>query len=117
MDRHDLAAALSRAGLREYEIPGVHDLDWRPSEFPYLRMEDGEWVVGVCERGTYTATRRFPHEDEACRFFYTLLTTSVPPPADLSEEESRELIAGAEENQRVAWEAYQRARGAQRPRD
>jgi hypothetical protein len=118
MDRRDVAAALSRAGLREYEIPGVHELEWRPSEFPYLRLEDGEWAVGICERGTYTAIRRFPREDEACGFLYALLTPAPPPaPAELGEEESCELIAGAEENQRAAWEAYRRARGEHGPRD
>jgi hypothetical protein len=79
MDRFDLEALLSRAGLREYEVPGVHELGWRPPEYPYLRLEEDGWVVGICERGRHTTTRTFTTEDAACRFFHELLTGTPPP--------------------------------------
>jgi hypothetical protein len=80
VDRRELDATLSRAGLREYQIEGVHEPSWLPEAFPYLREESGRWAVGICERGTYTPIRDFGDEDAACRFFRSLMEAATPPP-------------------------------------
>ncbi|MEO3783694.1 hypothetical protein ABGB12_10210 [Actinocorallia sp. B10E7] len=114
MDRHDLEAALTRAGLREYEIEGVHELARRPGDLLYLRREEGSWAVGLRERGEYTTMRRFTDEGEACRFFYDLVTSSVPPPppGEHPAIEDPGLIERLEQWQQIAWEEYRKARRA-----
>ncbi|MES9541407.1 hypothetical protein [Actinomadura sp. NPDC000600] len=109
MDRHDLEAALTGAGFREYEIEGVHEPAWRPSEYLYLRWREGRWAVGLCERGEYVQMRGFAEEDDACRFFYDLVTSSAPPPPPGELPSVEEIV----ESQRIAWEEYRRARDAQ----
>ncbi|GAA3938848.1 hypothetical protein GCM10023085_20390 [Actinomadura viridis] len=117
MDRHDLQAALTRAGLREYEIEGVHEPAWRPGELPYLRREGERWAVGVRERGEYGTIRRFTGEDEACRFFYDLVTSATPPPPPGGPPAVEEpgLIRRLGRWRRVAWQEYRRARRARGP--
>ncbi|MCO5996384.1 hypothetical protein [Actinoallomurus rhizosphaericola] len=112
MNRRELAATLSRAGLREYQIQGVHEPDWLPEAFPYLRGEAGRWIVGICERGTYTPIRDFREEDTACRFFQSLMrhATPPPPPAGIFDEEAPGLLKRMERWGRVAWSEYRRAR-------
>ena len=55
MNRQELDAALSRAGLQEYEIEGVREPPVPPDAFLYLRREAGRWVVGIYERGKISA--------------------------------------------------------------
>jgi hypothetical protein len=114
VDRHDLEAALTRAGLREYEIEGVHEPAWRPSEILYLREEEGRWAVGLRERGEYVTMGRFADEDEACRFFYDLVTSATPPPppGGPAAVEEPGLIERLRRWRRVAWQDYRRERRA-----
>ncbi|MCP9978607.1 hypothetical protein [Actinomadura madurae] len=101
--------ALARAGFREYEIEGVHEPAWRPSEYLYLRWREGRWVVGLCERGVYIPMRRFIDEEQACRSFYDLVISSRPPPPPGERPTDEELGR----SQDIAWEEYRRARDAQ----
>lgn len=119
MDRHELEAALSRAGLREYVIEGVHEPAWLPDAYPYLRKESGRWVVGICERGTCTPIRDFDTEDAACRFFRSLMKTATPPPppTELTDEEAPTLLERMERWRRGAWAEYRRARRMRRSGD
>lgn len=119
VDRYELERELARAGFREYRIEGVHEPRWLPSAFPYLREEAGRWVVGICERGTYTAIRGFDNEDAACRSFRDLLErgTPPPPPTAFPGEDMPALIDELRRWRRAAWEAYRRARAARRNRD
>lgn len=112
MDRRELDAALSRAGLQEYVIEGVHEPAWLPDAFPYLRQEAGRWAVGIYERGTRTRIRDFAEEDAACRFFRSLMQTATPPPppAGLIGEEAPSLLQRMEQWRRRAWAEYRRAR-------
>ncbi|WP_205718228.1 hypothetical protein [Actinomadura sp. WMMA1423] len=114
MDRRELEAALTRAGFREYEIEGVHEPAWRPSEYLYLRRREGRWAVGLCERGECVPMRDFPGEDEACRYFYDLVTSAKPPPPPPGELPTIEEI---ERSQHVAWREYRRARNGQEGSD
>jgi hypothetical protein len=119
VNRQELEAALARAGLREYEIEGVHEPAWLPDAFPYLREESGRWVVGISERGTYTPIRDFAEEDAACRFFSSLMETATPPPppAALAREETTTLLGRMERWRRTAWAEYRRARRRRRSND
>ncbi|CND45865.1 Uncharacterised protein [Mycobacterium tuberculosis] len=113
MDRYELAAALTRAGLREYEIEGVHRPAGRPNDYPYLRREGDRWAVGYRERGEDATVRRFTGEDEACRFFYDLVTSAIPPPPpEPSALEDPRLLERLEEGRRDAWDDYRRSRRA-----
>ncbi|MET8136308.1 hypothetical protein ABZV24_30950 [Streptomyces sp. NPDC005251] len=84
MDRFALCRALEAAGVpaASYEIadcPGGH----RAADRYFLEGHDGEWTVGVHERGTHQVFERFADEDEACRWIHDRLTaeSSAPEPA------------------------------------
>ncbi|OEJ28402.1 hypothetical protein AR457_31975 [Streptomyces agglomeratus] len=79
MDRHELLAALSAAGVPDgyYRIEGVHEPAPTPPDFVYLarsRDERGAWETGVYERGAYEAVTRHASESEACAELLRLLT-------------------------------------------
>lgn len=119
MDRYELEATLLRAGFRDYEIEGVHELTWRPSAFPYLRAEAGRWVVGIWEHGEYAAIRDFAEEDAACRYFRELLERGTPPPprAALPGDDPSGLTGELRRWRRAAWRTYRRAWADRRNRD
>lgn len=76
-------AALRRAGVPEgiYEIGGVHEPVPPAPDFLYLRRGVRGWEIGVFERGVNTVASRFESEDDACRAFLAMLTSSAGPSA------------------------------------
>ncbi|MEU8912055.1 hypothetical protein [Streptomyces nigrescens] len=77
MDRHELRAALTAAGVADgyYRIEGVHEPVPTPPDFLYLRRTaDGAWETGAYERGTYRPIARHPGEEAACAHLWRLLT-------------------------------------------
>ncbi|WRZ90464.1 hypothetical protein OHB54_16125 [Streptomyces sp. NBC_01007] len=86
MDRFGLCRALVAAGVpaASYEIvdcPGGH----RAADRYFLEGHDGDWTVGVHERGTHEVFERFADEDEACRWIYDRLIAESSAPAPASE--------------------------------
>ncbi|MFJ6836757.1 hypothetical protein [Streptomyces sp. NPDC091209] len=87
MDRFALCRALAAAGVpaASYEIvdcPGGH----RAADRYFLQGHDGDWTVGVHERGTHQVFERFADEGEACRWIHDRLiagepSAPEPPPA------------------------------------
>ncbi|MCX4734248.1 hypothetical protein ACIA74_27320 [Streptomyces sp. NPDC051658] len=76
MDRRELYAALSRAGVADgyYRIEGVHEPVPTPTDFLFLRQApDGVWETGAYERGTYEVIARHPSEQAACEHLLRLL--------------------------------------------
>ncbi|MEU9091077.1 hypothetical protein [Streptomyces sp. NPDC048428] len=76
MDRRELRAALSAAGVADgyYRIEGVHEPAPTPTDFLFLRQaSDGEWETGAYERGRYEAIARHPDEAGACAHLFRLL--------------------------------------------
>lgn len=113
MNRRELDAALSRAGLQEYEIEGVHEPPGPPEAFLYLRREAGRWVVGVYERGDRTPFAEFDDEEGACRYFHSVVSTKTPPPPPprgLAADGGPAPIAALARRLRDAWAEYRRAR-------
>jgi hypothetical protein len=79
MDRFALCRALDAAGVpaASYQIadcPGGH----RAADRYFLEGHDGDWTVGVHERGTHQVFERFADEDEACRWIYDRLVAGEP---------------------------------------
>lgn len=79
MDRHELRAALSAAGVPDdyYRIEGVHEPAPTPPDFLYLRKsqeQGGAWETGAYERGVHETVSRHASEDEACAQLLRLLT-------------------------------------------
>ncbi|MFE1785170.1 hypothetical protein ACFW9F_22010 [Streptomyces sp. NPDC059506] len=113
MNRNELARALRQAGVADvlYEIPGVHEPRTRSDVHYFLRREPGSWVVGVSERAEEDFARRFPTEDEACRYLFGLLdpSTRPPRPPDAAERVA-EVLGHSQEIQREAWEQFGRGR-------
>ncbi|HEY5833692.1 hypothetical protein [Streptomyces sp.] len=117
MDRHQLYEALQAAGIPAalYEIAGCPGGPW-PTDRLYLEEQEGQWAVGVQERGVRRVLERFPDEDQACRSLYDLLTYRGPPPSPLTPEETGELLHDSESIQRRAREQLARAlEAARRP--
>ncbi|MFH8516200.1 hypothetical protein ACH4CE_14000 [Streptomyces gelaticus] len=76
MNRRELHAALSRAGVADgyYRIEGVHEPVPTPTDFLFLRQaSDGVWETGAYERGTYEIIARHPSEQDACGHLLRLL--------------------------------------------
>ncbi|MET9661377.1 hypothetical protein [Streptomyces sp. NPDC006510] len=76
MDRRELYATLSRAGVPDgyYRIEGVHEPVPTPTDFLFLRQaSDGVWETGAYERGTYEVIARHPSERTACGHLLSLL--------------------------------------------
>ncbi|MEV6021192.1 MULTISPECIES: hypothetical protein [unclassified Streptomyces] len=83
MDRFALCRALREAGVpaASYEIadcPGVR----RAADRWFLDGREGDWSVGVHERGTREVFERFTDEDEACRWLHDRLLGAEPPATD-----------------------------------
>ncbi|WP_329301735.1 hypothetical protein OG410_28590 [Streptomyces sp. NBC_00659] len=81
MDRFALCRALEEAGVpaTSYEIadcPGRH----RAADRYFLDGHDGDWTVGVHERGTRQVFERFADEGEACRWIHDRLLGGEPSP-------------------------------------
>ncbi|MBT2396713.1 hypothetical protein [Streptomyces sp. ISL-100] len=80
MDRHELRAALSAAGVPDdyFRIEAVHEPAPTPPDFLYLRKcgqeEGGAWETGAYERGVYETVTRHASEAEACAQLLRLLT-------------------------------------------
>ncbi|WP_424893381.1 hypothetical protein [Streptomyces sp. XH2] len=70
-DRQAAHETLRAAGVpaRLYRIEGVHEPATPLPDFHFLRLRDGMWETGLCERGQYAVTARFPGHQEAaaCR--------------------------------------------------
>ncbi|MFD5820054.1 hypothetical protein [Streptomyces sp. NPDC127038] len=83
MDRFALCRTLREAGVpaASYEIadcPGVR----RAADRWFLDGHDGDWTVGVHERGAREVFERFTDEDEACRWLHDRLLGGEPPAPD-----------------------------------
>ncbi|MFF8534580.1 hypothetical protein ACF07B_22030 [Streptomyces sp. NPDC015532] len=83
MDRFALCRALEEAGVpaASYEIadcPGRH----RAADRYFLDGHDGDWSVGVHERGTRQVFERFTDEGEACRWIHDRLLGGEPTATD-----------------------------------
>ncbi|MGW3915586.1 hypothetical protein ACWEBX_29280 [Streptomyces sp. NPDC005070] len=82
MDRFALCRALeaARVPATSYEIadcPGRH----LAADRYFLDGHEGDWTVGVHERGTRQIFERFTDEGEACRWIHDRLLGGPPPPA------------------------------------
>ncbi|MEU2053357.1 hypothetical protein, partial [Streptomyces bungoensis] len=111
MDRFQLCRALRAAGVPEayYDIPGCTPAPRPPGDRYVLEQRDGQWIVGVRERGTHEVLERFPDEDRACRWLHARLTDEGPPPVEATPEEIDVLLHDAEGTQRRAREDFERA--------
>ena len=111
MNRHELVRTLRDARIPDalYDIPGVHDIPMRPDSYYYLRLEAGDWVVGVADRAENSELRRFTAEDAACRYLYDRLRELPSEAAPDAAERIAETIAQRDEIQRQAWAAFDRA--------
>lgn len=114
MNRIKLRETLRRAGIADglYEIVGLHRAAHPGTEFSFLEERDGEWVVGVEERGRRGTIARFRTEDEACRFFHDRLVriwTAAPAAPQTPEEE--------EHGRRVTEETVRRVRDMMKARE
>ncbi|MET8098426.1 hypothetical protein ABZV29_18355 [Streptomyces sp. NPDC005236] len=83
MDRFALCRTLQAAGVppASYEIadcPGGH----RAADRYFLDGHEGDWTVGVHERGTREVFERFADEGEACRWLRDRLLGGEPPARD-----------------------------------
>ncbi|MFJ4927167.1 hypothetical protein [Streptomyces sp. NPDC088736] len=81
MDRFMLCRALRAAGVPSgyYEIPdcpGEH----RAADRYFMEEHDGEWLVGVHERGRRDVFERFTDETRACEWLYDRLVDEAPAP-------------------------------------
>ncbi|MGW3355950.1 hypothetical protein ACWDFL_11095 [Streptomyces bungoensis] len=119
MDRFQLCRALRAAGVPEayYDIPGCTPGPRPPGDRYFLEERDGQWIVGVSERGTREVLERFPDEDGACRRLHARLTDEGPPPVEATPEEIDVLLHDVEGIQRRAREAFERALAEARRRD
>ncbi|MGW3630006.1 hypothetical protein ACWD7F_07575 [Streptomyces sp. NPDC005122] len=81
MDRFELCQALRAAGVPSayYEIPDCPG-DHRAADRYFLEERDGEWVVGVHERGRREVFERFTEEARACGWIYDRLADEGPAP-------------------------------------
>ncbi|MFE2302833.1 hypothetical protein ACFXAW_32115 [Streptomyces sp. NPDC059445] len=82
MDRFSLCRALEAARIpaTSYEIvdcPGRH----LAADRYFLDGHEGDWTVGVHERGARQVFERFTGEDEACRWIHDRLLGGPPPAA------------------------------------
>ncbi|MFF3890439.1 hypothetical protein [Streptomyces sp. NPDC001914] len=82
MDRFALCRALeaARVPATSYEIadcPGRH----LAADRYFLDGHEGDWAVGVHERGTRQVFERFTDEDAACRWIHDRLLGGEPPAA------------------------------------
>ncbi|MEV8035617.1 hypothetical protein [Streptomyces sp. NPDC086182] len=86
MDRFALCRALEAAGVpaASYEIAGCPG-GLRAAERYFLEGHDGDWTVGVHERGTHEVFERFADEGEACRWLYDRLIAESSAPAPATE--------------------------------
>ncbi|RJQ77386.1 hypothetical protein D5S17_15685 [Pseudonocardiaceae bacterium YIM PH 21723] len=67
----ELRDELRRSGVS----PDAYILDGSGADGAYyLRAEDGRWIGGSFDRGTYWPEWLFESEDQACRTFLALLT-------------------------------------------
>ncbi|MEV7686460.1 hypothetical protein [Streptomyces bungoensis] len=119
MDRFQLCRALRAAGVPEayYDIPGCTSGPRPPGDRYFLEERDGQWIVGVSERGTREVLERFPDEDGACRRLHARLTDEGPPLVEATPEEIDVLLHDAEGIQRRAREDFERALAEARRRD
>ncbi|MFE4649142.1 hypothetical protein [Streptomyces sp. NPDC056707] len=110
MDRHQLCEALRAAGVPDahYEVPGCPG-GRPPHEGYYLAQREGEWIVGVHERGRREVLETFADESRACAWLYERLTDESPPPSRLTTTEMDELLHDSEGIERRAREQLERA--------
>ncbi|MGW5211208.1 hypothetical protein ACWEQO_08355 [Streptomyces sp. NPDC004051] len=111
MDRLQLCQALRAAGVPEayYEIPGCTHGRRPVTDRYFLEERDGQWVVGIHERGTREVLERFPAEDRACRWLHERLTAEGPPPVTATPAEIDALLHDSDGIQRRAREEFERA--------
>lgn len=111
MDRFQLCQALRVAGVPEasYEIPGCTPRQRPVTDRYFLEERDGQWVVGIHERGTREVLERFPAEDRACRWLHERLTAEGPPPVTATPAEIDALLHDSDGPQRRAREEFERA--------
>ncbi|MFB7998392.1 hypothetical protein ACFC4G_36875 [Streptomyces sp. NPDC056002] len=110
MDRHQLCEALRAAGVPDahYEIPGC--LGGQPSlEGYYLAHREGQWIVGVHERGRREVLETFADESRACAWLYERLTDETSPPVRPTAAEMDEMLHDSEGIERRAQEQLEQA--------
>ncbi|MFA3842771.1 hypothetical protein [Streptomyces aureus] len=110
MDRYQLCEALRAAGVPDahYEIPGCPG-GHPPLEGYYLAQREGEWIVGVHERGRREALETFADESRACAWLYERLTDESSPPARPTATEMDEMLHDSEGIERRAQEQLEQA--------
>ncbi|MEU5062032.1 MULTISPECIES: hypothetical protein [unclassified Streptomyces] len=110
MDRHQLCEALRAAGVPDahYEIPDCPGGP-PPHEGYYLAQRQGEWIVGVHERGRREVLKTFAGEGQACTWLYERLTDESPAPSRPTAAEMDELLHDSEGIELRAQEQLERA--------
>ncbi|MGF0319772.1 hypothetical protein [Nocardia fluminea] len=76
MNRHELAEALTAAGLppESFQIAEVHETSPPPTDFWFLRRgSDDGWEVGAYERGQFDVRANFDTESDAAQWMLTTL--------------------------------------------
>ncbi|MGY4905507.1 hypothetical protein [Streptomyces sp. 900116325] len=80
------------------------------------RSHEGEWIVGVHERGRREVLKTFADESRACAWLHERLTYESPPPSPLTAAERGELLHDSEGIERRAQEQLERALAERRRR-
>jgi hypothetical protein len=93
MDHGELLATLATADVerRDYVVRAEpsDDLPWDMDVRVLARDRDDRWYWGFGERGSFDVRRYFDSEDEACRYFFAMLTS---PPTSADRLESEETL-------------------------
>jgi hypothetical protein len=92
VDSRKLVEALKEAGVdhRLYYVPGNPAEGPMNEQYMVLEHEGDRWLVGSWERGSFSENRAFDSEDDACRYFYEVLTLPETESYRMSPEEAEE---------------------------